>query len=56
MELTLKAILARCGSLKAALVYCRLMARDYPALRAEYRSYLSALRPRDIGWAGMRMS
>jgi hypothetical protein len=38
-EVSVKAILARCGSITKALNYCADMAHEYPRLRAEYHAY-----------------
>lgn len=43
MNPSVKAILARCGSISAAIDYCTEMAYKYPRLGHEYLNYRDAL-------------
>ena len=50
MELTLKAIIARCnGSREQAAEYCAFVASEHPRLRKEYAAYAQLLVPRETG-------
>jgi hypothetical protein len=50
MEITLKAIIARCnGSREQAAEYCAFVAAEHPRLRKEYGAYAQLLTLRETG-------